>query len=108
VTPGTRSELAPIEAAIEVERGGIPLLYQALLNSAPIAEGWEKMLTAVRNRSSLPAALRAASSVLLRSCCTFCGIGSCGVPRPSMAPYVAGTGARGGDRCRRSFVLPIL
>jgi len=58
VTPGTRSELAPIEASIEAERGGIPLLYQVLLNSAPIAEGWEKMLTAVRNRSSLPASLR--------------------------------------------------
>jgi 4-carboxymuconolactone decarboxylase len=58
VAPGTRSELAPIEAAIEAERGGIPLLYQVLLNSAPIAEGWEKMLTAVRNRSRLPASLR--------------------------------------------------
>src|SRR5262249_45298470 len=53
VTPGTRSDLAAIEASIEAERGGIPLLYQVLLNSAPIAEGWEKMLTAVRNRSGL-------------------------------------------------------
>jgi hypothetical protein len=25
-----------------------------------------------------------------------CGIGSCGVPRPSLAPYVAGTGAARG------------
>jgi 4-carboxymuconolactone decarboxylase len=58
VVPGTRSELAAIEASIRAERGEIPLLYQVLLNSAPIAEGWEKMLTAVRNRSALPAALR--------------------------------------------------
>ena len=64
VTPGTRSELAAIEASIAAERGGIPLLYQVLLNSAPIAEGWEKMLTAVRNRSGLPASLR--EMVILR------------------------------------------
>ena len=58
VTPGTLAELADIEASIAAERGEIPLLYRVLLNSAPIASGWEKMLTAVRNRSSLPAALR--------------------------------------------------
>jgi len=58
VVPGTREELASIEAAIRAERGEIPLLYQVLLNSAPVAQGWEKMLTAVRNRSSLPADLR--------------------------------------------------
>jgi len=58
VEPGTRPELAEIESSILAERGRISLLYQVLLNSAPIAEGWEKMLTAVRNRSSLPASLR--------------------------------------------------
>jgi AhpD family alkylhydroperoxidase len=58
VVPGTRSELATVEASIRAERGEIPLLYQVLLNSPPIAEGWEKMLTAVRNRSSVPADLR--------------------------------------------------
>ena len=58
VIPGTRSELVTVEASIRAERGEIPLLYQVLLNSAPIAEGWEKMLTAVRNRSSVPADLR--------------------------------------------------
>lgn len=58
VAPGTRSELATVEASIRAERGEIPLLYQVLLNSAPLAEGWEKMLTAVRNRSSVPADLR--------------------------------------------------
>ncbi|MDH4190722.1 MAG: carboxymuconolactone decarboxylase family protein [Betaproteobacteria bacterium] len=58
VEPGSRPELAGIERAIRAERGRVSLLYQVLLNSAPIAEGWEKMLTAVRNRSSLPAGLR--------------------------------------------------
>lgn len=59
VEPDTRAELAEIEAAIRAERGGeIAVLYQALLNSAPIASGWEKMLTAVRNRTTIPADLR--------------------------------------------------
>ncbi len=58
VEPGTRSELASIEEAIAAERGRVSVLYQALLNSAPLAEGWEKLLTAVRNRSSLPPDLR--------------------------------------------------
>jgi AhpD family alkylhydroperoxidase len=58
ITPGSRPELAAIEAAIVAERGEILLLYRVLLNSAPIARGWEQMLTAVRNRSSLPADLR--------------------------------------------------
>lgn len=58
VTPGTRSELAEIERKIESERGAISVLYRALLNSPPLAAGWEAMLTAVRNRSSVPADLR--------------------------------------------------
>ena len=58
VEPGTRPELATIEQSIVAERGRISALYQALLNSAPLAEGWEKLLTAVRNKSSLPADLR--------------------------------------------------
>jgi AhpD family alkylhydroperoxidase len=58
VIPGTHPDLAAIEASIAAERGDIPLLYRVLLNSAPLASGWEKLLTAVRNRSSLPAALR--------------------------------------------------
>ncbi len=40
------------------ERGRISELYQVLLNSPPIAHGWEQMLSAVRNKSSLPADLR--------------------------------------------------
>ncbi|HEX8012703.1 MAG TPA: carboxymuconolactone decarboxylase family protein [Casimicrobiaceae bacterium] len=58
VVPGTKPELGSIEASIQAERGEIPLLYQVLLNSAPVAQGWEKLLTAVRNRSSLPPDLR--------------------------------------------------
>jgi AhpD family alkylhydroperoxidase len=58
VAPGTRPELAGVEARILAERGRISVLYQALLNSPPIAAGWEQMLTAVRNRSSLDAGLR--------------------------------------------------
>jgi len=59
VEPGTRSEIADLEATIKKERGGkISLLYQVLLNSPPIASGWEHMLSAVRNRSSIPADLR--------------------------------------------------
>ena len=58
VQPGTRPELAEIERSIEAERGDISILYQVLLNSAPIAAGWEKLLTAVRNRTTVPASLR--------------------------------------------------
>ncbi|MGH8712411.1 MAG: carboxymuconolactone decarboxylase family protein [Casimicrobiaceae bacterium] len=58
IVPGTRPELAAIEASILAERGEILLLYRVLLNSAPLATGWESLLTAIRNRSSLPADLR--------------------------------------------------
>ena len=58
ITPGSHPELAAIEQSILAERGEILLLYRVLLNSAPLASGWEKMLTAVRNRSSLPPDLR--------------------------------------------------
>ena len=58
IVPGTRLELTDIEASVTVERGRVSLLYQVLLNSPPLAQGWEQLLTAVRNRSSLPADLR--------------------------------------------------
>lgn len=58
VEPGTKPELAAIEASILAERGEFPLLYKVLLNSGPIASGWEKMLTAVRKQTTLPADLR--------------------------------------------------
>lgn len=58
IEPGTRPELAAIEASILAERGRISLLYQVLLNSPPIAAGWERMLTAVRNQTGIDPALR--------------------------------------------------
>lgn len=58
VVPGTVPELADVEAKILAERGRISLLYQVLLNSRPIAQGWEAMLTAVRNRTSVDADIR--------------------------------------------------
>jgi AhpD family alkylhydroperoxidase len=58
IIPGTKPELAAQEAQIMAERGRISDLYQVLLNSPPIARGWEQMLSAVRNKSSLPAELR--------------------------------------------------
>jgi 4-carboxymuconolactone decarboxylase len=58
VQPGTRPELAELEGRILAERGRISLLYQVLLNSEPIASGWERMLTAVRNQTSVSADLR--------------------------------------------------
>lgn len=58
ITPGSRPELATLEAGIQAERGRVSLLYQVLLNSPPLAQGWEQLLTAVRNRSSVPADLR--------------------------------------------------
>jgi 4-carboxymuconolactone decarboxylase len=58
VKPGTRTELAEIEARIAKARGQISPLYQVLLNSSPIAQGWEAMLTAVRLDSKLDPAIR--------------------------------------------------
>ena len=57
-SPGTRPELAEIEQSILAQRGRISDLYRVLLNSGPLASGWEAMLTAVRNKSSVPADLR--------------------------------------------------
>jgi len=58
VQPGTRPELAEVEQRILAERGRVSLLYQVLLNSEPIASGWEHLLTAVRKQTSVPADLR--------------------------------------------------
>lgn len=58
VEPGTRPELAEIERAILAQRGRVSILYQVLLNSGPLAAGWEQLLTAIRNRSSVAPDLR--------------------------------------------------
>ena len=47
-------ELAQLIAIIKSERGGKLLrLYQALLNSPPVAEGWLKLFTAIRQKTKL-------------------------------------------------------
>jgi len=49
---------APLAQRIIAERGSILHLYQMLLHSAPVAEGWLGYLTAIRQQSSLSGALR--------------------------------------------------
>ena len=58
IPPGTRPELAQHEARIAAARGRVSPLYQVLLNSPPLAHGWEQMLSAIRNHNSIPADLR--------------------------------------------------
>ena len=58
VEPGTRPQVADIEARILAARGRITPLYQVLLNSPPVVEGWEAMLTAIRQPTSLAPRLR--------------------------------------------------
>ncbi|MYZ41869.1 carboxymuconolactone decarboxylase family protein [Schauerella aestuarii] len=58
VTPGTRPDVAEHEARIMASRGRITPLYQVLLNSPPVVAGWEALLTAIRQQTSLPASQR--------------------------------------------------
>ena len=58
IPPGTRPELADLEQVIMGSRGRVSVLYQVLLNSPPMAQGWEQLLSAVRNQNSLVADLR--------------------------------------------------
>lgn len=58
VTPGTRPELAELEARIAGARGRISPLYSVLLNSPPLASGWEQFFTVIRQKTSVPARLR--------------------------------------------------
>jgi len=58
VIPGSRPDLSALESTIRAERGEVMLLYRVLLNSAPLADGWRALLTAIRQRSSVPPALR--------------------------------------------------
>ncbi|RZA15817.1 MAG: carboxymuconolactone decarboxylase family protein [Lysobacteraceae bacterium] len=55
VVTGTRPELAQLEASIATQRGRVSPLYQVLLNSPPMAHGWEQLLTAVRRHNTLDA-----------------------------------------------------
>ncbi|KAA0911287.1 carboxymuconolactone decarboxylase family protein [Pusillimonas sp. ANT_WB101] len=51
-------EARPLVERITKERGSVLHLYQMLLHSPPIAEGWLNYLTAVRQKSSLNGAIR--------------------------------------------------
>jgi alkylhydroperoxidase family enzyme len=56
---GQRQELAGLIDTIKKERGGRLLnLYQVLLNSPPVAEGWLKLFTAIRQKTRLPGRYR--------------------------------------------------
>ena len=54
----TTPEAKPVAERVIAERGGILHLYRMLLHSVPLTEGWLAFLTAVRQRLSLPGALR--------------------------------------------------
>lgn len=54
----TSTAVRPLADRIIAERGSILHLYQMLLHSAPVAEGWLNYLTAIRQKSSLPGDVR--------------------------------------------------
>lgn len=54
----THPDSKPLVDRIEAERGSVLHLYQMLLHSPPVAAGWLGYLTAIRQQSSLPGALR--------------------------------------------------
>lgn len=58
MTPGTKPELSALEARIKGARGRISPLYTVLLNSPELASGWEQLFTAIRQKTSVPPALR--------------------------------------------------
>ncbi|MVW77686.1 carboxymuconolactone decarboxylase family protein [Bordetella sp. 02P26C-1] len=51
-------DVKPLVDRIVAERGSVLHLYQMLLNSPPIAEGWLNYLTAVRQKAKLNGAIR--------------------------------------------------
>jgi AhpD family alkylhydroperoxidase len=54
----SRPEAQPLVQRIVAERGSVLHLYQMLLHSPPLAEGWLGYLTAVRQKLSISGALR--------------------------------------------------
>ncbi|MBX6964484.1 carboxymuconolactone decarboxylase family protein [Alcaligenes faecalis] len=54
----TAPDAAPLVEQIIAERGSVLHLYQMLLHSPPIAQGWLNHLTGIRHNSSLPGDLR--------------------------------------------------
>ncbi len=54
----TASDAKPLVGRIVAERGNVLHLYQMLLHSPPVAQGWLGYLTAIRQQCALPGALR--------------------------------------------------
>ncbi len=54
----TTEQAKPLVERITKERGSVLHLYQMLLHSPPVAEGWLNYLTAIRQKCSLDGALR--------------------------------------------------
>jgi AhpD family alkylhydroperoxidase len=52
------ADKAPLVERIVAERGSVLHLYQMLLHSPPLAEGWLAYLTAVRHKLTISGALR--------------------------------------------------
>jgi alkylhydroperoxidase family enzyme len=53
-----RPEAKPLVERITAERGSVLHLYQMLLHSPPVAEGWLTYLTAIRQKCALPGDIR--------------------------------------------------
>ncbi len=51
-------EIAPLAARITAERGKVLNLYGLLLHSPPVAEGWLKLFTAIRQQCTLNGRVR--------------------------------------------------
>lgn len=51
-------DIAPLVDRIKAERGKVLNLYGMLLHSPPVAEGWLKLFTAIRQQGSLSGRLR--------------------------------------------------
>ncbi len=51
-------QIAPLADRIKNERGKVLNLYAMLLHSPPVAEGWLKLFTAIRQQGSLSGRLR--------------------------------------------------
>src|SRR5215207_11320319 len=54
----SRPEAKPLVDRIVAERGSVLHLYQMLLHSPPVAEGWLAYLTAIRQKCALPGDVR--------------------------------------------------
>ncbi len=51
-------ELQPLADAVQQQRGKLNHLYQMLMHSPPVAQGWLNYLTAIRQAGILPGSLR--------------------------------------------------